>query len=145
MAIKYLAGDRLIGTAAERAAMSTAAVTSPDANSYKELGTRVESSSGTIAIMSVASLPAKDNLMYIWYGTQNDTNARDPRMNFDGDGKGTSSSSNYSNRYHNMFDTVGGSNTGGDKAIPLHSHFHKGFGVFWARNISSEVKSCCDT
>ena len=78
LAVKYLAGDRLQGTAAERAALGVAEVTAPDATGFKELSTRVEATSGTTSLQEITSLPAKDNLMFIWWGTQADTNSRDP-------------------------------------------------------------------
>ena len=59
MAIKYLAGDRLIGTAAERTALSGAA-----AQSWKELGRTTLGSAGTTISVTVA---AKDNIMLLGF------------------------------------------------------------------------------
>ena len=141
LAVKYLAGDRLQGTAAERAALGVAEVTAPDATGFKELSTRVEATSGTTSLQEITSLPAKDNLMFIWWGTQADTNSRDPRFGFNGDGKGlNSSSTNYSTRYQSNWTTTSGGDGGNNEATVLHSHFHKGFAVGWIRNISSEEK-----
>ena len=144
MALKYLAGERIIGTAAERAALGVAEVTAPDATGFKELSTRVDNTSGTSALIEVTSLPAKDNLMFMWWGSQ-DTgswNSRDPRVGFNGDGKGlNSSSTNYSSRHNNNWSSGSDGSSGDNEAHVIHSHFHKGFAVGWIRNIATEEKS----
>ena len=55
MAVKFLAGERMIGTAAERTALSSAA-----AQSWKELGRTTLGSAGTTISVTVA---AKENIM----------------------------------------------------------------------------------
>ena len=60
MAIKYLAGKRLQGTAAERTALNIA---SPPTTSWKELGRTTLS--GTSDTIEVTSLEAKDNMMIL--------------------------------------------------------------------------------
>ena len=63
MAIKHLAGERLIGTAAERAALSGSNLTAIPANSWKILGrTILTSEADTI---DVSTFTAKDNLLII--------------------------------------------------------------------------------
>jgi len=62
LAVKYLAGDRLIGTAAERAALTTTG--SPPQTNWKELGRTTLGSNGTLTVSSFA---AKDNLMILGY------------------------------------------------------------------------------
>ena len=61
MAIKYLAGERLIGTAAERTALTYTG--SPPQTSWKELD-RV-TLSGTSDTMDTGTFTAKDNLMFL--------------------------------------------------------------------------------
>ena len=72
LAVKYLAGDRLIGTAAERAALTTQ-VSDLKQNSWKEIG-RFETSSASDEIDVVGlsnttsgTLATKDNLMILVY------------------------------------------------------------------------------
>jgi len=63
MAIKYLAGERLIGTAAERAALSGSNLTAVPQTSWKILGrTILTSEADTI---DVSTFTAKDNLLIL--------------------------------------------------------------------------------
>ena len=66
MAVKYLAGDRLQGTAAERTALTTQVSTIPQ-TSYKELGRTTVSGSASSSI-TVSGFAAKDNLMILFHG-----------------------------------------------------------------------------
>jgi hypothetical protein len=66
MAIKYLAGDRLIGTTAERTALTTQVSSIPQ-TSYKELGRTTVSGSASSSI-TVSGFAAKDNLMILFHG-----------------------------------------------------------------------------
>jgi len=105
MAVKYLAGERIIGTAAERIAMSLEGA--PPQTSWKELarytltsaatsirvgtGTQTGSGGGT------GSFTAKDNLMVLmYYPNLGSGNSASPNLTFNDD-EG-SSSNNYSNK-----------------------------------------------
>ena len=63
MAIKYLGGRRMQGTAAERTALN---LTSPPQTSWKELGRTTLSSTGDA--IDVSNFAAKDNLMILQHG-----------------------------------------------------------------------------
>ena len=62
LAVKYLAGERLIGTAAERAAMTTSVSAIPQ-TSWKEIDRVTLGSSGDS--MDTGTFAAKDNLMIL--------------------------------------------------------------------------------
>ena len=90
MTIKYLAGDRLIGTTAERLALSGSTLTAVPATSWKELDRITLGSSS--AEVEVTGLTAKDNLMILVYSIG--SNSNDAFISFNGD-----EGSNYANRY----------------------------------------------
>ena len=77
MAIKYLAGERLIGTAAERTALSGAA-----AQSWKELGRTTLGSAGTTISVTVA---AKDNIMLLGFLDIAGSSSSTVKMTFNSD------------------------------------------------------------
>ena len=66
MAIKYLAGDRLIGTTAERTALSGTTPTAIPATSWKLLD--YETLEVTASSITVSGFAAKDNLMVLFHG-----------------------------------------------------------------------------
>ena len=82
MAIKYLAGDRLIGTTAERAALTTTVTGSPTANAWKEI--KRFTSTGSQNELDTGTFPAKDNLMFLIY-IPIVSNNHDPKLTFNGD------------------------------------------------------------
>ena len=82
MAIKYLAGDRLIGTTAERAALTTTVTGSPTANAWKEI--KRFTATGSQDELDTGTFPAKDNLMFLIY-IPTTTNNHDPKLTFNGD------------------------------------------------------------
>ena len=93
MAIKYLAGDRIIGTTAERVAL-TASIYNGGANtSWKELARTTLGSAGDD--VDTGTFTAKDNLMVLLY-IKSDSNGAYPTMVFNND-----SSGNYSQRRSN--------------------------------------------
>lgn len=96
MAIKYLSGKRLQGTAAERTALNTSA---PPATSWKELTRSVAITSETHTI-TTPTFAAKDNLKVLIYGTGADNSGVRPRIQFNSD-----TGSNYSYRESNNGNT----------------------------------------
>ena len=81
LAIKYLAGERIIGTAAERAALETTQSTTPPNDSWKEIGRFVVTGSATNAftvrgLNSIESgdMAEKDNLMILLH-TEDSSNS----------------------------------------------------------------------
>tara|TARA_Y100000310_G_scaffold51982_1_gene47845 strand:+ start:174 stop:1256 length:1083 start_codon:yes stop_codon:yes gene_type:complete len=89
MAIKYLAGERIIGTAAERAALTVSA--SPTQNSWKVLDSTVQPSNATT--IEVTSVDKKDNIMIL--GSLLKSSTGDLTLST-GDSSFPSSGSNYS-------------------------------------------------
>lgn len=91
MAIKYLAGDRLIGTAAERAALSG---TTPDAvpqTSWKQLAKHTLT--GAEDVLDSGTFTAKDNLMILVIGYKSGS-ASTEKLQFNAD-----TGSNYAERH----------------------------------------------
>jgi len=130
MAIKYLAGERLIGTAAERLALS--GHVSPPQTSWKELG-RAEAS-GSQAEIDVTGFTAKDNLMILVY-TTGASNTNDAFINFNNDEDG-----NYANRY-----SRDGGTDATDEEQSLGLRIEQGqttpqFSVMHVRNIAAREK-----
>ena len=82
MAVKYLAGDRLIGTAAERTALTTSVDGSPTANAWKEI--KRFTATGSQNELDTGTFPAKDNLMFLIY-IPIVSNNHDPKLTFNGD------------------------------------------------------------
>ena len=83
LAIKYLAGERIIGTAAERAALETTQSTTPPNDSWKEIGRFVvgDSTTNAFTVRGLASatdgdMAEKDNLMILLYTKGNARRAR---------------------------------------------------------------------
>ena len=131
MAIKYLAGDRLIGTAAERTALSGNTLTAVPQTSWKELDRITLGSSS--AEVEVTGLTAKDNLMILVYSIGSNTN--DAFISFNGD-----EGSNYANRYSRN----GGSDST-DTSQGIGLRYEQGattpqFAVITVRNIASKEK-----
>jgi len=81
MAIKYLAGERIIGTAAERAAMTTSSSAIPQ-TSWKELDRATLNSAGDI--LDTGTFAAKDNLMLLIIGYKSG-NAQIEELRFNAD------------------------------------------------------------
>ena len=79
MAVKYLSGNRLWGTNAERTGMTTEG--SPSQTSWKELDRATLD--GSSADVDVTGLTAKDNLMILVYSIGSNTN--DAFISFNGD------------------------------------------------------------
>ena len=126
MAIKYLAGDRLIGTAAERTALSGAA-----AQSWKELGRTTLGSAGTTISVTVA---AKDNIMLLGFLDIAGSSISTVKMTFNSD-----TGSNYAVRRSANFatDSTLVSQTGIDvgNVLALENFFTANI-----RNITAEEK-----
>jgi len=126
MAIKYLAGERLIGTAAERTATSSAA-----AQSWKELGRTTLGSAGTTISVTVA---AKDNIMLLGFLDIAGSSISTVKMTFNSD-----TGSNYAVRRSANFatDSTLVSQTGIDvgNVLALENFFTANI-----RNISAEEK-----
>jgi len=89
LAVKYLAGERLIGTAAERAALETTAPTTPPNDSWKEIG-RFEvtgSATNTFTVRGLSSatsgdMTAKDNLMILLHTEDSNSSGIRARIRF---------------------------------------------------------------
>jgi hypothetical protein len=96
MAIKYLSGKRLQGTAAERTSLNLSA---PPATSWKELTRSVAITSETHTI-TTPTFAAKDNLKVLIYGSGADNSGVRPRIQFNSD-----TGSNYSYRESNNGNT----------------------------------------
>jgi len=90
MAIKYLAGDRIQGTAAERAALSGSSLVSTPQTSWKELDRVTLGSAG--ADLDTGTFTAKDNIMILAHLLPSSTTACDLTFNAD-------SGSNYIKRF----------------------------------------------
>ena len=80
MAIKYLAGDRLIGTAAERAAMSTALIPATTNPHWQILGRAT--SNGSVTSIDTGTFTAKEYIMIIMNGWG--TSGAEYQVNFNG-------------------------------------------------------------
>ena len=137
MAIKYLAGERMIGTAAERAALSGSNLDTITQTSWKEIARTTLSSNGDT--ITVNNIPARDNLMIIINVLS--TSGSDQVY-----GQGTfnnDTSGNYANRWSSN----GGSDTSEGSASSMRTYFagsttHGEFGIMKVRNIASEEKLC---
>ena len=101
MAIKHLAGERIIGTTAERAALSGTTPTAIQQTSWKVLD-RASVSGSSSGLMDTGTFAEKDNLMILSYiiGDRTGNETMHPKLQFNGD-DGT----NYTSR----FSTNGGS------------------------------------
>jgi len=136
MAVKYLSGKRLQGTAAERTALNLA---SPPATSWKELG-RITAGSGGSSSLTTSAFADKDNLMILYNSI-----GADPQMRV-GSGGSIDTGTNYCQRYsenggsdgtfasspHNVYWYVnGGAGATGSEQV---------FGVTEAVNISAQEK-----
>ena len=71
MAVKYLAGNRLIGTAAERTGMTE--IFAPK-TSWKQIAKTTLGSGGDTAV-EVTSIPQRDNLMILWHIPSGNSNS----------------------------------------------------------------------
>ena len=91
MAIKYLAGDRLIGTAAERAALSGTTPAAVPQTSWKQLAKTTLTQVGNT--LDSGTFTAKDNLMILIIGYKA-TTGQIERLRFNAD-----DGSNYARRY----------------------------------------------
>jgi len=131
MAIKYLSGNRLQGTTAERTALNLA---SPPATSWKELDRVTLGSSGDT--LDTSTFTAKDNIMFQFHILRPSSGDQNIRIRFNGD-----SGSNYSERYS----LNGGTDaTATSQAnIALHSGVvNENFGCFTFVNTASKEKLC---
>ena len=150
MAIKHLAGERLIGTAAERAALSGSNLTAIPQTSWKELGrytlTGTEDTinvglgtqSGTSGV-ATGSFAAKDNLMIIAHLIP--TGDIEARLQFNGDG--SSGNENYSSRY--SYNGASDVTTDVDADSTKFGHYANPSGEFIVskiRNTLNEEKLC---
>ena len=132
MAVKYLAGDRLIGTAAERAALSGNTLGSIAQTSWKELDRVTLGSAG--ADLDTGTFTAKDNLMILAHLIPSTNMACDLTFNAD-------SGSNYAKRRSNN----GGSDSTStsDSLVDLRYNSNEDtFIVINIRNIASKEKLC---
>ena len=160
MAVKYLAGDRLQGTAAERAALTT--VSAPAQTSWKVVArgkvtggtsTNVDgvdtgegnssSNNNVITVNTLYSNPP-DNIMFLFHGVKPDTNSRDPMVNF---GYNTIEFDNTFARYrntHNDTNSAWGSveEDNGLKGLPVHNEVGD-HGMWWGfiSNMESQPKN----
>jgi len=138
MAIKYLAGDRQIGTAAERTALS--GVTSPPQTSWKLLGSTL--TTGVSDTVTVSSFAAKDNLMILTHYPTSSEMAMKTFLQFNGD----SSSSSYVYRRTDN----GGTDTAANNSaleytgiyVSNNSTVYGMFSVTQIRNINGKEKLC---
>jgi hypothetical protein len=137
MAVKHLAGERLIGTAAERAALTTSA-SGIAQTSWKLLARDKLTSAGDVldtandSSFSGNNFAPKDNLMILIIGYKSG-NAQIEDMTFNGD-----TDDNYSARY---------SENGGDDAQHTQDSIQFGidseddeFAVIQVKNLADEVK-----
>ncbi len=107
MAIKHLAGERIIGTAAERAALSgTTYGTAVPATSWKEIKRATLTSAGDL--IDTGTFTVKDNLMFLIYISGN--TAPYGGMNFNG----VESGSEYASRHNYSYSQTGGTSGGAD-------------------------------
>jgi len=115
MAIKYLAGERLIGTAAERTAMTTSATVVSN-TSWKELTNgRATVSGSAVSTISTGTFAEKDNLMILFHVIEAGGTAL-TGLHFNDD----NSSANYSKA-----DSDNGSANGGEVSINTLTGIHK--------------------
>ena len=114
MAVKYLAGERLIGTAAERAALTTSVEGSPTANAWKEI--KRFTATGSQNELDTGTFTAKDYLMFLIY-IPIVSNNHDPKLTFNGD-------SDSANTYDFLRSTAGGAaaTTTGTYYTDLYMH-----------------------
>ena len=103
MAIKYLSGKRLQGTAAERTALN---ISSPTQTSWKEIGRVTLSSNGHT--ISVTGLTAKDNIMFLSHQITTGSGRIDGHGTLNGD-----TGNNYAKREN---DNGGSDNVAGSQA-----------------------------
>ena len=64
MAVKYLAGERIIGTAAERAALTTSTESQGANTSWKQVG-RIRVQGGAVTNMTTGTFTPKDNYVIL--------------------------------------------------------------------------------
>ena len=95
MALKYLAGERIIGTAAERAAMSTALIPATTNPHWQILGRAT--ANGSTALSDTGVFTAKDYIMIIINGWG--TSGEEYQLNFN-DQTYLSGSGQYNTRYN---------------------------------------------
>ena len=135
LAVKYLAGERLIGTAAERAALTTSSTVTSN-TSWKELP-----SSRTIVTGSAASSLAtptfaeKDNLMFMYHIIASGATVTGLHFNTD----------NSSENYSTAISTNGSANSGDttqDTLVGIHpSTSYEAWGYGFIRNKLSGKKT----
>jgi len=140
MAIKYLAGERLIGTAAERAALTTQAAM-PQTH-YKELGKATVSGSNVDTI-TIDFTTAKENLMIIMYAPSmaNGGTALYHRFGDVASGSGLDSGNNYAyTRGDNGSDDEQANTQSG--MLLSNDHMEYGaFGITYIKNYAAHEKS----
>jgi len=96
LAIKYLAGERLIGTAAERTALETTALDSVPQDSWKEIGrfTVTGSATNSFVVRGLSSttsgdMALKDNLMVLLHTEDSNNSGVRSRIQFNVTTEGT--------------------------------------------------------
>jgi len=89
LAVKYLAGERIIGTAAERAALETTALDSVPQDSWKEIGRFEVTGSPThsfvvrgLSSTTSGDMAVKDNLMVLLHSEDSVHSGVRPRFRF---------------------------------------------------------------
>ena len=102
MAVKYLAGDRLIGTAAERAAMTTSASAIPQ-NSWKEIArTTLGSASSTF---NTSTFTGKKYLWVQIYGSRS-SGSDDGIIRFNSDSGSNGDNTMSDEQFEDLLDKV---------------------------------------
>ena len=123
--VNYLGGNVIEG--------SSTLTTSPPSTSWKEIGRTTLSSSGSN--IDVSSLPAKDNIMILYYGIA-DGNGPASRIRFNSDGN-----DNYAQRgSRNGSDASGGSRSNVSHTLASGNNASDEFAVSNVYNISNKEK-----
>jgi len=160
--VSYRAGDRIVGTAAERAALSGNNISPVAQTSWKiiargvvsggtssnadGLDTGTGNSSGNNQVITVNTLYSSppDNIQFLFHGVKPDSNSKDPQMNF---GKDTIEFNNikYRNRQiHSNSNSAYGSQVDTDTLRGMNLHNEIGEHGIWhgfISNIASQPKN----
>ena len=129
LAIKYLAGDRIIGTAAERAALSGSTPTSTPQTSWKLLSRTV----GSGDTLNSGTITAKDNLMILVH-TMSGSSQCTGNLQFNSD---------TGSNYHRTISTNGASDSSSLTTSLIMGYGSSGedtFSVIHIKNIAAEEK-----
>ena len=158
MAVKLLAGERLVGTAAERAALST--VTAPAQTSWKvvargrvtggtssnvdgvDTGTGNSSSNNNVITVNTLYSNPPDNIMFLMHFEKPDTNSRDLSLNL---GKDTIEFDHVFQRKRNISNTSGWSSVEDTNRFTLANAHNEllehSFNLGFISNIASQPKN----